>query len=156
MVAGLAAREHRRARRLDRDDPDPGSLRAQHLADAGDRTARADAGDERVELGSCSRISGPVVRRWASGLAGLLNCCGMYQSGCSASSSSARRMAPCMPLVSGVSSSCGAVGQEQRAALLAHGVGHREDQAIALDRGDQREADAGVAAGRLDDGAAGT
>jgi hypothetical protein len=47
--------------------------------------------------GSCFRISGPVVRRCASGFAGLLNCCGMYHSGFSANSSSARRTAACMP-----------------------------------------------------------
>ena len=40
------------------------------------------------------------------------------------------------------------------AALLAHRVGHREHETIALHRRHQREPDAGVAAGRLDDRAA--
>ena len=39
--------------------------------------------------------------------------------------------------------------------LLAHLVGQHQDQAIALLRGDQRETEAGVAGGRLDDRAAG-
>ena len=43
------------------------------------------------------------------------------------------------------------VGHEQAAPLDAHGVGHRQHQAIALHRRHQRQADAGVAAGRLDD-----
>src|SRR5581483_4608397 len=45
----------------------------------------------------------------------------------------------------------GAVGAERRDLLLAHLVGHDEDAAVALDRGCDREADARVAGGRLDD-----
>ena len=48
----------------------------------------------------------------------------------------------------------GAVGSQQRDLLAAHLVGHDEDAAIALDGGGDRQADAGVAGGRLDDGAA--
>ena len=49
----------------------------------------------------------------------------------------------------------GAVGLEQRPALLRHRRGHREDHAVAPGRADERERDAGVAARRLDDRAAG-
>ena len=45
----------------------------------------------------------------------------------------------------------GAVGAQQRDLLLAHLVRHHEDAAVALDRGADREPDAGVARGRLDD-----
>jgi hypothetical protein len=48
-----------------------------------------------------------------------------------------------------------AVRAEERDLLLAHLVRHHEDAAIALDRRADREADAGVAGGRLDDRAAG-
>src|SRR5262245_43963883 len=74
--------------------------------------------------GSCWRISGPVVRRCTSGFAGFVNCCGMYQSGCSASSSSARRMAPCMPFVSGVSSRVApyAIRSARRSSLMVSGM----------------------------------
>ncbi len=48
----------------------------------------------------------------------------------------------------------GAVGPQQRDLLLAHLVGHDEDAAVALDGGGDRQADAGVAGGGLDDGAA--
>ena len=49
----------------------------------------------------------------------------------------------------------GAVRAEEIALLLALLVGHRADEAVALDRRGHREADAGVAARRLDDGPAG-
>ena len=50
----------------------------------------------------------------------------------------------------------GAVAAEHRDLLLAHLVGHHEDAPVALDRGGDREADARVPGGRLDDRAAGT
>ena len=43
------------------------------------------------------------------------------------------------------------VGAQQRPLLLGLLVGHHEDAAVALHRGSLREADAGVAAGRLHD-----
>jgi hypothetical protein len=49
----------------------------------------------------------------------------------------------------------GAIGQHQAPALDAHAVGHDQDQRVALDRRHHRQADAGVARGRLDDGATG-
>src|SRR5207245_10024436 len=49
----------------------------------------------------------------------------------------------------------GAVGAEEIALLLALLVGHRADEPVALDRRGHREADAGVAARRLDNGPAG-
>src|SRR5690606_1382857 len=47
--AGLTARQHGRGLRLDSDDLDAGLARLEHLADAGDGTAGADAGDEEVD-----------------------------------------------------------------------------------------------------------
>ena len=49
----------------------------------------------------------------------------------------------------------GAVGAEQTASLDAHRVGHGQDQPVAAYCADEREADAGVAAGRFDDGISG-
>ena len=48
-----------------------------------------------------------------------------------------------------------AVRGEQAAALFAHGIGHRQDEAIPPHRAHQRETDPRVAAGRLDDRVAG-
>ena len=50
----------------------------------------------------------------------------------------------------------GAVGGQKRDALAAHGVRHGENHAVAARRADGGKADAGVAAGRLDDHAAGS
>ena len=48
-----------------------------------------------------------------------------------------------------------AVGLEDIAALDAHGLGHGEDDAVALGGGDGRKADAGIAGGGLNDDGAG-
>ena len=45
----------------------------------------------------------------------------------------------------------GPVGRQQPPAFHAHGVGHGEDDPVAPGGGQGRQADAGVAAGRLDD-----
>jgi hypothetical protein len=47
---GLAAGEDRGARRLDGDHLERGLAGLEHLADAGDRAAGADAGDDDVDL----------------------------------------------------------------------------------------------------------
>ncbi len=84
ILCGPGARpdKHSRRRRLDGDDPRRGLRCLEHLADAGDRPAGADTGDEDVDLAveRVEQISGPVVRRWASGLAGLENWSGRNAS----------------------------------------------------------------------------
>ena len=105
----------------------------------------------------CSHISGPVVFSWASGLAGLA-----YWLGRKASSSCGQ------PLGDGVVAlrilgrhgdrahhDLGAVGPQQRDLLRRDLVGHHEHAPVAALGGDDGQADAGVAAGRLDDRAAG-
>ena len=49
----------------------------------------------------------------------------------------------------------GAERAEQHAALVAHGLGHGQDDLVAAGRADHGQGDAGVAAGAFDDGAAG-
>jgi hypothetical protein len=48
----------------------------------------------------------------------------------------------------------GSVRDQQRASLLAHGIRHRENQVVALDRRNQRQTDSGIARGGLNDGVA--
>ena len=128
----------------------------QHLADAGERAAGADARHEDVDVavGVVPDLLGrgaPVdldVRlvlellreHGAGGLGGdLLGACdGALHA-----------------LAARGEHELGAVGAQQRAALLAHGLGHRDDDAVAAGGADHRERDAGVAARALDDGAAG-
>ncbi len=49
----------------------------------------------------------------------------------------------------------GAIGARDRHALAGQAFRHHHQHAVALDRGDHRQGIAGVAAGGLDDGAAG-
>ena len=84
-----------------------GLARADHFDAAGDGAAGADRGDEDVDLARRCRPRFP--RRWSgggsSGLAGLLNCCGIHEFGVFCCSSSARAMAPFIPSAPGVSTS---------------------------------------------------
>ena len=97
------------------------------------------------------QISSAVVWRWISGLAGFLNCCGMNEFGVFATSSSALRDGAGMPFVGRRQHDLGAERLEQPPALEAHALGHGHDQLVAAGRTGERQADAGVAAGRLDD-----
>ena len=101
------------------------------------------------------RISCAVVRRWTSRLAGFSNCCGIQRSAVCGDDFLGARDRALHALLARRQVELGAIGEHQPAALDAHAVGHDQDQPVALDRGDHREADAGIAGGRLDDHAAG-
>ena len=96
------------------------------------------------------QISGPVVSKWILGFAGLRNCWRMKPPGVSRASCFGHRNRALHALGTGGEDEFRAEGAQQHAALLAHGVGHGDDQAIAFDRGDEGQPDAGIAAGRLD------
>ena len=154
MRAGLAAREHGAVLGLDGIDLEVGQARLQHLADAGDGAAGADAGHEDVELaaGIAARSPRPWCGGGSSGLDGFWNCCGMKLSGIVFSSSSARAMAPFMPFSRGVSSSSAPRKLQHLAPLDRHRFRHGQDQPVAFGGGDEGQADAGIARGRLDQG----
>ena len=125
---------------------------AQVLADAGDRArpCRRPPRARRRGRRAPRSISGPVVRRWASGLAGLENWSGRNTS--RLARHRARRLdglAHAAERLGDVDP--GAVEAQQALALAAHPLGQRQDEVIALGGADERERDAGVAAGRLDD-----
>src|SRR5690606_13664309 len=82
----LAAREDGAGLRLDGDDLDAGDPRLQHTADAGDGAARADAGNDRVNLAAGvlpdllgrralvhQRVGGVVELSWDDGVRQLLS-----------------------------------------------------------------------------------
>jgi hypothetical protein len=76
--AGLAAGEHRRRGRLDRDGLEAGLARLDHLRHAGDRAAGAHADTRISTWPSVSfQISSAVVRDGWPGWPGSSNCCGM-------------------------------------------------------------------------------
>ena len=98
-----------------------------------------------------SQISLPVVRSWISGLAGLSNCCGIQLLGVEAASSWALAIAPFMPSLAGVSTRFApkARSRARRSRLIDSGM--VSVRSIALGSGHERQGDARVAAGRLDD-----
>ena len=71
-----------------------------------------------------SQISGPVVRSWISGLAGLSNCWGIQALGSVEASSVALEMAPFMPSLAGVSTSSApkARSKARRSRLMDSGI----------------------------------
>jgi hypothetical protein len=91
-----------------------------------------------------------VVRRWISGLAGFLNCCGITAFLVSRASSSARSTAGHAPC-SRRQHQFGAEQRQHLAPLHRHGVRHHQDQPVAARGGDEGERDAGVAGGRLEE-----
>ena len=99
---------------------------------------------------SC-QISSAVVSRWISGLAGLLNCCGMKAFGVAGDDLLGLRDGARHALGAGREHELRAEDGEQLPALDGHGLGHGEDELVALGGADEGEADARVAAGGLDD-----
>ena len=152
MRAGPPAGKHRAGVRFDRDHFDRRIALLEHFSDSGQGTSGADSGDQRIDpaagvapdlLGGGGAVAGRVGRVFK-----LLR------------NKGARR--PPVNFVSpgdGPFHTGGSVGQdqlravrlEQLAPLDAHGFGHGQDQFIPFDRRDHRQADAGIAAGRLDD-----
>ena len=104
-------------------------------------------------LPSVSRqISSAVVLRWTSGLAGFLNCCGMkVLAGVLGDQLLGPAHRAGHALRGRREDDLGAERLEQPAALERHALRHGHDQLVAAGGADERQADAGVAAGRLDD-----
>ena len=98
-----------------------------------------------------AQISSAVVRRWMSGLAGFLNCCGMKELGFAVQQFLRLGDGAVHALFAGREDDLGPEGLEQPAPLQAHGLGHGDDQLVAAGGTGEGQADAGVAAGRLDD-----
>jgi hypothetical protein len=153
--AGLAAVEDRGLLGLDGDDLHAGLALLEHLADAGDGAAGADAGDDDVDR--AVGVAPDLLGRGLSvdlGVGGVGELRAMTAPSGSATISSALATAPFMPLAPSVSTSS-APSPQQGAALLAHRLGHGQDEAVAAGRAHEGQGDAGVARGGLDDGAAG-
>ena len=154
--AGRALGQQRRVRGLDRDDLRAGHALLEHLADAGDRAARADAGDEVVDL-----AVGVADDLLGGGLAVdldvrlVLELTGQDRArGLGEDLLGLRDRA--LHAAGGVGEDeLGAVCLQQQPALDGHGGRHGEDDLVSTCRADHREGDAGVAARRLDDRAAG-
>jgi hypothetical protein len=133
-----------------------GHFRLEHLGAAGDVATGANTGDQRIQ--AVRKVGQDLLRRGAHmGFdigrvvellrhPGVWNACGnLLGTGDGALHALfARRQVE-----------TGAVGQHQAATLDGHAVGHHQDQLVSLDRGHHGQPHAGIARGRLDDGAAG-
>ncbi|MPM37749.1 hypothetical protein SDC9_84368 [bioreactor metagenome] len=149
---GMAAGEQRRVGGFDGDDLDFRTALLEIASDAGQGAAGADPGDEGVDL-ACAILpefgcgtaemgvgigrGGKLLGNESAGMLGL-----EFQRGVDRAlhAFGARRQ-----------DQLRTVGGQQFAPLDAHGFRHGQDELVALDRGGEGQADAGVAAGGFDD-----
>ena len=129
-----------------------GLLLLQVPADAHQRAARAEPGDEHVDLGAVAPDlgAGALVVRERVGRVAVLEEEHVARARRRAIFS-ATRIAPLLPSSAGRQRDLGAEDLEQLAPLDRHVLGHHDAQPVAAQLGDQREADAGVARRRLED-----
>ena len=152
MRTGLAAGKQRRGVRLDRDDLHARNFGLEHFAHAGDRPARADAGHEHVH--STLRVPEDLTRRGPAmdfDVRGVVELLRDERAGRVRLDLDGFVDGALHAQGAGREDEFGAVGLEDLAPLDAHRLGHGENESVALDRGDEGQADSGVAAGGLDD-----
>ena len=147
---GRPAREDGGRRGLDRDDARRRVVRLEHLADAGDRAAGPDAGDEDVDAAvELAQDLGAGAGRWASGLAGFENWSGRKASVARHRAGGVDGLVHPAERLDHLDAR--AVEAQQRLALAAHPLRQEDRQVVALGGAAEGQRDAGVARGRLDD-----
>src|SRR5262249_23099184 len=151
--ASLATGEHGGGGRLDSDGAEVRLARLKDLGDAGKGATSADTRDEHVYLavGIAPQLlgGGGTVDSGIGWILELLRNPGARRLGGDLlGAGNGARHALC----GGSQHHLGAQPAQHHAALHAHGLGHDEDAAVATGCRDPRQADASVAAGRLDDG----
>ena len=142
-------------RGLHRDHAHRGLSRLQHLANAGDRPARTDAGDHGVHP-ACGVIPNLLGRGNAvdQGVRLIVELLGHHGAGNGLHKLfGATDRAGHPPLGGGQLQPC---PQEQQhfAPLHRHALGHTQDQLVAFGGGDKGQRNSGIAAGGFDDGVA--
>ena len=138
----------------------PSGLRSFRITrGAGDRAAGADAGDEvrdrSARLFPDLRPGRVVVRFGIELVVKLIRLEGAGNLGRETIGDAVVRFGRVGRHVRRRDHDVGAVGAQQIDLFLRHLVGHHENAAVAANRRGHRQARAGVAAGRFDDGAAG-
>ena len=152
---GASAADELRVGRLAENDARFRPLAAQHFGDAGDGSAGAIAGHEPVEPRSGEIIDDFARgRRFVNGGVGLGLELAREKPAIGLDQFDRLLVHADALLRARRQHHFGAEHAHQLAALDGEAVGHRHDQRIALLRADHGEPDAGIAAGRLDDGLA--
>ena len=148
-----------RAGRIGEHEAELGAHRAEEARQAGDRAARADAADDGVDvlphLRPDLRAGGALVRQRVGGIVELV---GEERAGDLAGEPGREILVVGGMALADVGAGDVHLGAERlqvQHLLGRHLVGHDQDDAIALGPRHQRQAEAGVAGGRLDHGAAG-
>ena len=152
-LPGERLRDDRRILRLDGDGLEGGLARLDALRVTPVIVPPVPTAETRMSIlpSVSSQNSSAVVFLWISGLAGLLNCCGIHEFGVFLREFLGAGDRAFHAFGAGREHQLRAEHREQRAALERHRLGHGEDELVALGRGDEGQRDAGVAAGRLDD-----
>ena len=152
MRTRLALRKNRARVGLDRDHLHGRLLRLEVLAHARERTTRTDAGDEHVDRAIGVRPDLRTRRRrMALRVRRILELLENHRARCGIAQSLGLGDRALHALAAGRENDLGAIGGCELAALNGHGLGHGEDEVVALHGGDKREAHARIAARRLDD-----
>ena len=142
--------------RLGGDDPHLRLVLAEEAADTHQRAGGAEPGDHVGDVGQVGedlRAGAGVVRVGVGRVAVLVEHHPVGVLGGHAAL--ATRTASLEPPAAGRGHDLGAPHPQQLAALLRGVLGHHADQPVALEPGGHRQRDAGVAAGGLEDRAAG-
>ena len=145
-----------RALGVDGHDPRLRAVLLEVAADAGDRPARPHGDDDRVDVAAVGLLPelgcrGLVVRLGIRGIRVLVR----LEAARDLLGEPVRDRVVALGRVRvdrrRRDDDLGAVRAQHRDLLLAHLVGHHEDAAVAAERRGDRETDAGVSRGRLDD-----
>ena len=139
-------------RRLDRHDLHRRLLLLEVAPDAHERAARAEAGDEDVDLGAVAPdLRARCPRSARAGWRGCRTGTGTHERRVVGAELLRHADRAVAALVGGRQHDLGAEDLEQLAALDRHVLRHHDAQPVAAAAGDHREADARVARRRLED-----
>ena len=150
VIPGRFAFENRGCRGLDRDDMQVGKGAFEDLADAGHRAPGPDPQHEGVQVGKLSEdfLGRRLPMNFRVGRVGELLRHVIVGPACRGALGGVDRGVHAFAVFG--QDEFGAVRGQQTLPFLAHGFRHGQGESVALDRGDQRQADPGIAAGRFD------
>ncbi len=148
----LPAGKHRRGVRLDGHHAHGGFARFEHFAHPGDGAAGADAGNDDIHL--AIRIAPDLFGGGAAvdlGVGRVLELLGHEVARVRRNQLFGLADGAGHAFCAGGKDQLGPIGAQQHTALFAHRIGHDQGQLVAPGGAHKGQANAGIAAGRLDD-----